>query len=50
LDLNTLQPNGNKIKAASDQRMLLSMIGDIVPTANLPTMALPAHKMVGKTM
>jgi hypothetical protein len=50
LDLKILQPNGKSIKAASDQRILLSMIGDIAPTANLPTMALPAHKIVGKTM
>jgi hypothetical protein len=46
-DLSNLQPMGNKISAANDQRKVLSMMGEIAPTAKRPTMALPAQRIVG---
>jgi len=48
-DLSNLQPMGNKISAANDQRKVLSMMGEIAPTAKRPTMALPAQRIVGNT-
>ena len=40
---------GNKMIAANAQRKVLSMMGDISPTAKRPTMALPAQRIVGNT-
>jgi hypothetical protein len=48
-DLNSFQAMGNKISPASSQRKVLSMMGDISPTAKRPTMALPAQRIVGNT-
>ena len=48
-DLNNFQEMGNKISPANSQRKVLSMMGDISPTAKRPTMALPAQRIVGNT-
>jgi hypothetical protein len=48
-DLSNLHPMGNKMIAANAQRKVLSMIGDISPTAKRPTMAFPAQRIVGNT-
>jgi hypothetical protein len=48
-DLSNFQPMGSKMMAANIQRKVLSMMGEISPTAKRPTMALPAQRIVGNT-